>query len=314
MRVLNHKEIIMKNELNEGEKKIIYTLKQIMNDNSPMPDPIIKNGILLDKTMLVIVGPPKSKKTFLAQNLALAIASGKSFANFEITESKKVLYFLAEGGYYPNRDRLQKMGADFSEKYMENFMLSLFTYLPINHDVAYNTMHNFIKDSGTEVVVIDPLIKFHDVDENSASQLSDVFGKIRRLIRKLKVSVILVHHTGKVVSKGGRGSSALVGEYDSCITIKINKDSPNSINLSYDTRHTESPISNQIHFNPDTFWFESDEGLLKLLMENGGSMLKKDFLSSYDKPKSTTYRYINKAVKAGQIKEEEGVLEVVETE
>ena len=49
-------------------------------------------------------------------------------------------------------------------------------------------------------------------------------------------------------------------------------------------------------------------------MENGGSMLKKDFLSSYDKPKSTTYRYINKAVKAGQIKEEEGVLEVVETE
>ena len=64
----------MNNELNKGEKKIIYTLKQIMNDNSPMPEPIIKNGILLDKTMLVIVGPPKSKKTFLAQNLALAIA------------------------------------------------------------------------------------------------------------------------------------------------------------------------------------------------------------------------------------------------
>ena len=80
-----------------------------------MPEPIIKNGILLDKTKLVIVGPPKSKKTFLAQNLALAIAAGKSFANFEITEPKKVLYFLAEGGYYPNRDRLQKLGADFSE-------------------------------------------------------------------------------------------------------------------------------------------------------------------------------------------------------
>jgi len=277
-----------------------------------MPEPIIKNGILLDKTMLVLVGPPKSKKTFLAQNIALAIASGKSFANFEITKPKKVLYFLAEGGYYPNRDRLQKMGAYFSEKYMENFMLSLFSYMPINHNDAYNTMYNFIKDSGAEVVVIDPLIRFHDVDENSASQLSDVFGRIRILINELKVSVILVHHTGKVETRGGRGSSALVGEYDSCIT--IHKGLDNAIKLSYDTRHTESPISNQVHFNPDTFWFESDEGLLKLLMENGGSMLKKDFLSSYDKPKSTTYRYINKAVKAGQIKEEEGVLEVVETE
>ena len=277
-----------------------------------MPEPIIKNGILLDETMLVLVGPPKSKKTFLAQNIALAIASGKSFANFEITKPKKVLYFLAEGGYYPNRDRLQKMGAYFSEKYMENFMLSLFSYMPINHNDAYNTMYNFIKDSGAEVVVIDPLIRFHDVDENSASQLSDVFGRIRILINELKVSVILVHHTGKVETRGGRGSSALVGEYDSCIT--IHKGLDNAIKLSYDTRHTESPISNQVHFNPDTFWFESDEGLLKLLMENGGSMLKKDFLSSYDKPKSTAYRYINKAVKAGQIKEEEGVLEVVETE
>ena len=304
----------MNKEIKKGEKKFIYTLKQIMNDNSPMPEPIIKNGILLDKTMLVIVGPPKAKKTFLAQNLSLAIAAGKSFANFEITEPKKVLYFLAEGGYFPNRDRLKKMGADFSEKYMENFMLILIRYLPINLDEHYKRMYDLIKESGAEVVVIDPLIKFHDVDENSASQLSDIFGRIRELMHKLKVSVILVHHTGKVVSKGGRGSSALAGEYDSCITIKINKDSPNSINLSYDTRHTESPISNQIHFNPDTFWFESDEGLLKLLMEHGGSMLKKDFLSSYDKPKSTTYRYLNKAVKAGQIKEEEGVLEVVEAE
>ena len=304
----------MNNELKKGEKKIIYTLKQIMNDNSPMPDPIIKNGILLDKTMLVIVGPPKSKKTFLAQNIALAIASGKSFANFEITESKKVLYFLAEGGYFPNRDRLQKICADFKEEYMKNYMLELITYLPINHEDHYKNMYELIKASGAEVVVIDPLIKFHDVDENSASQLSDVFGRIRGLIRELKVSVILVHHTGKVVSKGGRGSSALVGEYDSCITIKINKDSPNSINLSYDTRHTESPISNQIHFNPDTFWFESDEGLLKSLMDSGGSMQKKDFINSFDKSPATAYRYISRAKKAGLLKDEDGKLELVETE
>ena len=302
----------MNNELKKGVKRFIYTLKQIMTDHSPMPEPIIKNGILLDKTMLVIVGPPKSKKTFLAQNIALAIASGKSFANFEINKSKKVLYFLAEGGYFPNRERLQKMGVGFSEKHMKNFMLSLCSYAPINQDNDFSMIYNLIKDSGAEVVVIDPLIKFHDVDENSASQLSDVFGRIREIIYELKVSIILVHHTGKVESRGGRGSSALVGEYDSCITIRINKDSPNSSNLSYYTRHTESPISNQIHFNTDTFWFESDEGLLKLLKEHGGSMLKKDFLSSYDKPISTAYRYIDKAKKAGKIKEEEGVLEAVE--
>lgn len=283
-----------------------------MNDHSPMPEPIIKNGILLDKTMLVIVGPPKAKKTFLAQNLSLAIASGKSFANFEITQPKKVLYFLAEGGYYPNRNRLQKMGADFNHKYLNNFMLSPYSYLPINLDEPYEMMYADIKNSGAKVVVIDPLIKFHNVDENSATLLSEVFGRIRELIHEFNISVILNHHTGKVESRGGRGSSALVGEYDSCIT--IHKGSANAIKLSYDTRHTEPPVSNQIYFNPDTFWFETDEGIVNLLMEHGGSMPKEDFLSSYDKPQSTAYRHILKAEKAGQIKDEGGVLELVETE
>jgi len=291
------------------KKNYIFTLKYILEDTSAPPKPIISNGILLDQTMLVIVGPPKAKKTFLAQNLALAIAAGKSFANFEITEPKKVLYFLAEGGYYPNRDRLQKMGADFSNKYISNFMLSLFSYLPINLDEPYEMMYAGIKESGAEVVVIDPLIKFHNVDENSASLLSEVFGRIRGLIHELKVSVILVHHTGKVESRGGRGSSALVGEYDSCIT--IHKGLDNAIKLSYDTRHTELPVSNQIYFNPDTFWFENDNGIANLLMEHGGSMLKEDFLSSYDKPQSTAYRHILKAVKAGQIIDKDGVLELV---
>ena len=291
---------------------MIYTLKYIMNDHSPMPEPIIKNGILLDKTMLVIVGPPKAKKTFLAQNLSLAIASGKSFANFEITQPKKVLYFLAEGGYYPNRNRLQKMGADFNHKYLNNFMLSPYSYLPINLDEPYEMMYADIKNSGAKVVVIDPLIKFHNVDENSATLLSEVFGRIRELIHEFNISVILNHHTGKVESRGGRGSSALVGEYDSCIT--IHKGSANAIKLSYDTRHTEPPVSNQIYFNPDTFWFETDEGIVNLLMEHGGSMPKEDFLSSYDKPQSTAYRHILKAEKAGQIKDEGGVLELVETE
>ena len=74
------------------------------------------------------------------------------------------------------------------------------------------------------------------------------------------------------------------------------------------------PVNNQICFNPDTFWFETDDGILELLMEHGGSMPKKDFLSSYDKHQSTAYRHISKAEKAGQIKDEGGVLELVETE
>ena len=90
------------------------TLAELINDNSEPPNPIIDNGILLDGTILIIVGPAKSKKTFLTQNLGLSIAMGNDFAGFKITKPKKVLYYLAEGGYFPNRERLRKMAENIS--------------------------------------------------------------------------------------------------------------------------------------------------------------------------------------------------------
>ena len=66
---------------------IKYNLKQILEDKTLPPEPIIDNGILLDKTMLFIVGPAKSKKTFLTQNFALSIAMGDDFAGFKIPKT-----------------------------------------------------------------------------------------------------------------------------------------------------------------------------------------------------------------------------------
>ena len=74
----------------------LYSLKEITEDNSQPPEPIIDNGVLLDGTILLIIGPPKSKKTFLTQNLAISIASGQDFAGFKVPEAKKVMYLLAE--------------------------------------------------------------------------------------------------------------------------------------------------------------------------------------------------------------------------
>ena len=44
----------------------IVTLWELYNDDSPIPALIIDDGILLDKTMRMIICAPKNKKTFLA--------------------------------------------------------------------------------------------------------------------------------------------------------------------------------------------------------------------------------------------------------
>jgi len=289
--------------------KSLWTLTEILEDTSSPPKPIIDKGILLDGTILLIVGPAKSKKTFLTQNLALSIAMGEDFAGFKITKPKKVLYLLAEGGRYPNRDRIKKMAENISPDNTDNLLISFPAYLHINNNEEYECVYSLIKETGAEVVILDPFIRFHDADENSASAMSDVLGIIRQFIEKLEISVILVHHTGKMESRGGRGSSAIIGEYDSCIT--IHKEQNDHIRLTYDMRHVETPSSNRIRFNCDTFWFERENGIVQLLENTGGSLPKVDFIKAYNAPKSTAYKHIKKAVKEGLVKEEEGVLEIV---
>ena len=289
--------------------KSFRTLTEILEDTSSPPEPIIKEGILLNGTILLIVGPAKSKKTFLTQNLALSIAMGKDFAGFKITKPKKVLYYLAEGGYYPNRERLQKMAKNIPPDNTENFLIDFPPYMPINHPESYDEIYKTIKESDAEVVILDPLIRFHNVDENSASAMSEVFGIIRQLIKELGISVILVHHTGKVETRGGRGSSVIIGEYDSCIT--IHRSTEDYIRLTYDMRHVATPSSNRIRFNPDTFWFERENRIVEILDKSGGSLPKKEFFKVYDKSQKTTYRHIDKAVKGGYIKDEDGELALV---
>ena len=285
------------------------TLTEIINDKTNPPKPIIDNGVLLNGTILLIVGPAKSKKTFITQNLALAIAFGDDFAGFTIPKPKKVLYFLAEGGYFPNRERIQKMVEDIDLKYSDNLMLDFISYLYIDNDEAFEIMYKIIQELKPDVLILDPLIRFHDADENSASQVSQVFGRLRLLIEELGISIILVHHTGKVESRGSRGSSAIIGEYDSRIT--LHSEPNGNTRLSFDMRHVETPPSRIIRFNPDTFWFSDRDEISELLAKSGGCLPKDELIANYGKPQSTAYRHIDKSKENGYIKEtEKGVLEL----
>ena len=284
----------------------LYTLKEILEDKSKPPKPIVDDGLLLDGTILMIIAKAKHQKTFLAQNMAISIAFGSDFAGFKVPEEKKVLYLNAEGGRYPNRDRIQKM----CSKVNHNMVMGYPRYLPLNRTEHYESLIEMIQEEKPDVLILDPLKRFHDVDENSASQMGDIFGIIRNIIEEFKLSVIIIHHTGKVSSKGGRGSSVIMGEYDSCIEMTKQKDGNTS--LKFDMRHVETPPAKQIRFNPDTFWFENQSGIVELIESAGGRMPKEHFFKLYGKTESTTYKHIEKAVRSGLIEEDGKYLVLVE--
>ena len=102
----------------------IKTFYEIANDHSEPPQPIIDDGILLDSSLLTIIGKHKSNKSFLAFNLGVAIASGIEFAGFKVIDKHRVLILSAEGGYYPNRERIQRMVNNIAKEDLKNILYS----------------------------------------------------------------------------------------------------------------------------------------------------------------------------------------------
>ena len=234
-----------------------WTFLDIVKDTSEPPPAIIEDGILLDETLLLIIGPPKVGKTFLAFNLATALVSGRSFACFKIRSEHKVVILSAEGGYFPNRKRIRRITKGLTKEQLHNVSYCSNARAKLDDEEDYEKLLEELEWISPDVLMIDPLIRFHSVDENSSSSMAGVLGKIRELMYSVGMSVILIHHTGKQVSRGGRGSSIITGEYDSAIYMA--RRSNGMCELQFDTRHVEKRPNSTVRFNPDTYWFENAE-------------------------------------------------------
>ena len=82
----------------------------------------------------------------LAANLAISIASGNSFSFFDIKKTFKVLVLSAEGGYFPNRDRLKKMCAAVNFNGSNNLNLCFDSRFKIENDEEYQEIKDIIEE------------------------------------------------------------------------------------------------------------------------------------------------------------------------
>ena len=297
----------------------ILTFKDIIEDDSLPPEAIIENGVLLDQSLLIIIAPAKSKKTFLCMNFAKAIASGNGFAGFDVNEKNRVLYLCAEGGYYPNRDRIKVMSKDMKDDDLKTILFPKYINMVIDNNDDFEDLKKIIDEHKPKVVIMDPFIRFHNVDENSSTCMSGIFKRLRELIEIHNISIILVHHSGKDPTKGGRGSSVITGEYDSAI---IMKNKANSTKISFDMRHVDTPDPRFINLNQDTLTFECSEDNSNVVVEyldEHGEMSKADLVKvlvqSGACSQSHSYRLIDQAISSKiLIESDDGYLKISQYE
>jgi hypothetical protein len=96
------------------------------------------------------------------------------------------------------------------------------------------------------LLILDPLIRLHRVDENDATQIAGLLSYLRELQRQFHLAVLLVHHARKDshASRPGqalRGSSELHGWGDSNLYLRRK-----GSQLTLSTEHRAAPSQEQI--------------------------------------------------------------------
>ena len=178
----------------------------------------------------VVYGEPNAGKTFFALDLAFHIAARLPWHGVRvdgqavINHKCRVIYIACEGGTgVDNRVEAMKLERPDIAAHASN---GSFTLMKVGMDlhgqldaVALGNAISELNEKPT-LIVVDTLARtMGDGDENTSKDMGLFIRSIDYLRERMGAHVMLIHHSGKDVSKGARGSSSLRGAVDTEISL-----------------------------------------------------------------------------------------------
>ena len=147
----------------------------------------------------ILCAQPKSGKSWLALDFAVSVASGTPVLDrFAVTEPGPVLVFPAEDAVTVVRDRLagicRHRGVDF-----ETLDVWLIDSSVLRLDIPGDceSLEETVADYQPRLLILDPLIRLHQSDENSATEIAKILSFLRHVQRKYATAIMLIHHARK---------------------------------------------------------------------------------------------------------------------
>lgn len=200
-------------------------------------------GLWTDQAVGILGGEPKCCKSFLALDLAVSVASGTAcLRQFPVRRPGTVLLFPAEDSLPVVRQRLEGICAA-AQVSLAACPIEVITAPALRLDLPADRqrLSDTVQRLRPVMLILDPLIRLHRLDENDASQIAALLSFLRELQREYKLAVLLVHHARKDshASRPGqalRGSSELHGWGDSNLYMRRRGDE-----LTLTTEHRAAP-------------------------------------------------------------------------
>ena len=197
-------------------------------------DWLIEN-LLPRKSLIALYGPPASYKSFIALDIAHAIASGREWMGHQVSKPGAVLIIAGEGhGGIGARIKALRLHHGLGAGSESGRQAQIFV---IRSQI---NLRSSKKDIGDLVLAIDALIEERQVkldliivdtlarsfgggNENNSEDMGAFITSLGAIQQRYVTGVMIIHHSGKDQEKGLRGHSSLLGAVDTELQIHRNE-------------------------------------------------------------------------------------------
>lgn len=188
---------------------------------APPPMDIVLPGMIAG-TVGSLVAQGGAGKSWVALQIAVAVAGGPDLTDMGITSFGRVVYLPAEDPRSALAHRLYALAPHLDDE-ARRVIADRLTILPLmGHqvDIGSKAWADALEQvaAGSRLVVIDTLRRFHVEDENASGPMAKLLGIMEGICERQGCSILFLHHTAKGASLNGaggeqqaaRGSSVLV--------------------------------------------------------------------------------------------------------
>lgn len=147
----------------------------------------------------LIGGAPKCCKSWLGLEMAVSLASNTPcLGAFAPARKGKVLLFMAEDSTAVVRGRFEALSHHHGVA-LDSLDIFVITQSSLRIDLPsqQQRLRKTVEKIRPDMLLLDPLVRLHRIDENSASEVSALLGFLRSLQREFHTAVVLVHHARK---------------------------------------------------------------------------------------------------------------------
>jgi hypothetical protein len=215
-------------------------------------------GLWAAEAVGILGGEPKCCKSFLALDMAVAVASGAPcLRRFPTTRRGRVLLFAAEDSPAVVRQRLtgiaSAVGAPLDTLDIHVIVAPV---LRLDVELDQRRLEETVGALRPMLLVLDPFVRLHRIDENVSSEVAPLLDYLRGLQRRHRVAVVLVHHARKGAAhvRAGqalRGSSELHAWGDSNLYVRRSGDDDLSLTIEHRAARSADGIRLTLHAEGD---------------------------------------------------------------